>query len=47
MQVPPIQNGNITFGYSWHVKKLYDKGKLPTVKFDNTIKRKGAKCLNG
>lgn len=43
MQIPPIQNGNITFGYSWNTKKLYDKGKLPIVKFDNTIKRKEAK----
>lgn len=34
MRVPPTQPNQPTFGYSWHVKKLYDKGKLPTVKFD-------------
>lgn len=35
MSIPPIKTGQPSFGgYNWRVKKLFDQGKLPTVKKD-------------
>lgn len=33
MQVPPIQNDNVTFGYKNQLKTLYKKGKLKKVQY--------------
>lgn len=35
MRIPPVPPNQPTFeGYNWRVKKLFDQGKLPTVKHD-------------